>query len=457
MSRQERPPLSGFEESPGQVSIPSPEEFKGIPNAEGLIGPDITSTGTPPQDDINQSFHISDWSNIGYRFGREAVAGLPTVLYKTARNFSDQHLFFSPVAGKDEIKAAKKERPGFVIPNGARVDLLNTMKENYDANATRENILAHSKPTIGGAISGFVGSALGSLIGDPISAIFAVAAGVASKKIYEIPEFLGVERQGVKLALGRFIQGTTEGGAFGLGQASGDKLDAIARGDMQPVHAMSTIGDNMFLGGFLHPIGGALADLFKRNRAFVPENADDASGTAGLMAQNGKDPQPNISLRNGFNQASKQFKEKVSDFGLTKEIAIDALDKRSQELQDLPDTEQNQLEKRSIEVHKALLQNDEKAVPKDIMDSFIETNQNSRSDFANGLGQSNLDITGPETENSQDLLEAQYPKDIRDQLLKDVPLEDVDEQELNDIKKAPELKSQLSEALKSAFNCMVGG
>ena len=431
--------------------------LEGLPQASGIIGPDVADSGTPPKDDVNQSYYISNWNNFKTSFSQAASTGLPAVIYKSAKNFFDEHIFDSPVASNLQIEEAKKGRPGIVFPEGAHENLVNSIVNNYDSNAVRENILAHAKPTFEGSISGFAGSALGSTIADPISTGLAIGAGALTHNVFDVPEFLGLERTAYSLAFERTVQGAAEGATFGGAQALGDKLDDIARGDdLTPVHAMRQIGDNMLLGGILHPIGGALADLFKSNRAFPIPEAEDASSTASLMGANGKDVQPQIALRNAFNQASKQFKAKIADMNLQESDVANALDERQSTIENLPETPDLKLEKRSIEVHRAMLQNTEEEIPKDVMDNFIKLNQSSSSDFANGRGQKEMDVSGPTTTDANNLVNEKYPPDRQKDILNNAELTEQDNVDLDNINKSQQHKKLLSDALKSTFQCILG-
>lgn len=433
-------------------------------NTEGLLAPAGVEVDRPPQDDPNQNIYITNWNTFKQSFDNAAVQGLPAQLYKSARNVADQYIFNSDVLYQDQVSQLKKDRPGIVFPEGVTRNLANDLVNDYDAQRAREELLSHSKPTVGGKVSGFLGNTMGTIIGDPISTAIATGAGIASKDVYAIPEMIGIERQWIKIALGRAAQGAIEGAAFGVGQQAGQSLEKISSGDtLDGVEALQNIGDSMFLGGLLHPIGGAFSDLLSGNKAFTQLGAEDASQTAASMMANGKDGDASLSLRNAFNMASDQFQKKVENSGKSVLEVNEELAKQHQEIsdrlqQDIPDDEKENLNNtlRSVEIHQAMLNNSEKEIPKDVFDDFVRKNMVSSSDFANGLGQAELDVAGPDFKSSDNLLNARFPEDERQRLLDNTTLDDEDRETLNSFDDFEKKRPQVEGGIDTLIRCITG-
>lgn len=438
---------------------------QGIPDStEGFLAPAAFEVDRPPQNDPNQDIYITNWNTFKQSFKDAGAQGLPAQIYKSARNFSDQYIFNSDILTQDEVKGMQKNRPGVVFPKGVNRNLANDIANDYDSKKVRDELLAHSKPTFGGKASSFLGSAIGSIVTDPISTGIAAGAGIATKDVYAIPEMLGLERQWIKIALGRAAQGAVEGGAFGLSQAAGQSLEKISSGDtLDGVAALQNIGDSAFLGGLLHPIGGKFADLLKGNKAFEERAAEDATQSAAQMMANGKDPDPSLSLRNGFNLASKRLKRKIEKRGIDPLEVNEQLIRRGNEIDEQLRTETDpgkiqslQQERRSVDVHKALLDNAEEEIPKTVFDEYVNKNMISSSDFANGLGQSELDVAGPDVKSGEDLLNDRFPEEERQRLLDERELSDGEREEFESFDKFEKNTPKMEGGINTLIRCITG-
>lgn len=312
-----------------QVASEEAETFSGVPTTTPTI---------PKTEEFKESFL------------QGAEQGIPANLYKGLSILEDQYLVNSPVANQDQLDGFKQDRPGLEFPENSTIQTALDMTNDYDTDRTRDQILSYSPSTIGGSIAGFSGAMAGAILTDPISVGFAEGAGAVNASRLAIPELLGlgsptfntagevVRASGGVSAAYRVLQGATEGAAFGVAQEASNSINDISSGDsLDPIDAMKNIGINAFLGGVIHPIGGFVGDRFKpvvdNVKGFDDDLARDATQSSANMMANGMDPDPSFSLRNGFNNASRQFKDMLDDNKITPDemfSELDAADEKTQ-------------------------------------------------------------------------------------------------------------------------------
>jgi hypothetical protein len=288
-------------------------------------------------------------ASLGTTFKQSIISGgMDTLFAKGAENavhLYDQYLSGTPQVGQDEVDQIKKDRPGINFPDNPTKSVVDDITQDYDEKQIRDQILSYSPSGVMGGATQFLGGAIGALITDPVSLATAGAGGIeAAASMGEselsklaIGDMLGINSPKWQSAVQRAVMGSAEGAAFGVAQEAGNSIDAIANGDsLDGMQALQNIGLNMFLGTVLHPIGGFVADRFKgvadNVKPFDADSSRDATQSAANMMGNGMDPDPSLSLRDGFNKASSDFKTKLAENNIKPEEMYEELNKAQENL-----------------------------------------------------------------------------------------------------------------------------
>lgn len=468
-----------------------------ITNAEGMPMPGAVPENRDPEF-IDDQVYVSNSTTFFTNSQEAASQSSVENLLEAARNTINQADDSTPVLNKEEVEALKKGRTGITFPTGVRQRTADAIIDDFDAKQAREQILAHSQPTVLGKISGFAGNLVGTTLSDPLALIGGGLAGKLSKYIETAPWFVGAERAAIKNALStrigeRIIKGAVEGFGFGAIQETAANIKAATDGDtLDAVQSAEQIADVMFLGGVLHPIGGLIADRFKEygeifdnSPTITDAGSDDAAQTALQMMNQGKDPDTQLALQNGIISKVKDLHDNLTNQGLNVPDALESLSDAKQTLENNQQTnneaianlvnkertpeENNQLENlrrertqlmqqdKAIDIYQNLLNNPSTELPKNAIDDFARKMNDTRSDFANGAGQNNLDVVGEPVENPRTLLQDRFDEETKKALTDENPLSSTERNELEKINNKNERQRRLREAIDATINCLSGG
>lgn len=262
------------------------------------------------------------------------------------------HFSDSPKITDDQRTALGKNRPGLTLTPGMSLSGAKYLANKYDT-ARQTNIISENgNPDFLGRMSQISGGLLGSA-----SDIPGLAAAAAA------PELVGLSRAETLTGLAdRAVQrakfGALEGAAFTIpgeaAQAVNDNVDG-SPDSFDGIQAQVNIGENMFLGGALHPIGGLLkdkldsrltdaqradnptaaqdtADTIDAHSPIDPDTANSASQAAVGQMMNGKDVNVGPIIQQGAAKADADLANNVKASGMNVDQVISALDESQLEL-----------------------------------------------------------------------------------------------------------------------------